>query len=170
MYTYASRGRIHAESDPRNPRASRYLAIDVERLLNQKEARRHPDVAARKTLAWGIPVLGSGLTLIDGGRLYYRGRDALALARHAGFEDVVRLLWNADGALDLAAAPIPVRCRAALRQLRTLPPWNRLQAILPFAAADAGAALIPRRHVGSNCLAHPDPADRGGDAADRPRV
>ncbi len=108
MYAYVSRGRIHAESDPRNPRASRYLAIDVERLRDQKEARRHPDVAARKTLAWGIPVLGSSLTLIDGGRLYYRGHDVLTLARHAQFEDVVRLLWSSDGTLDLAAAPIPV--------------------------------------------------------------
>ena len=65
----------------------------------------------------------------------------VALARHAQFEDVVRLLWSPDGTLDLAAAPIPVRCREALRQLRTLPPWNRLQAILPFAAADDGAAF-----------------------------
>jgi len=69
LYAYVSRGRIHAESDPRNARASRYLASDVERHRDQKEARRHPDVAARKTLAWGIPVLGSSLTLIDAGRL-----------------------------------------------------------------------------------------------------
>jgi citrate synthase len=140
LYAYVSRGRIHAEPDPRNARASRYLAVDVERLRDQKEARRHPDVAARKTLAWGIPVLESSLTLIDGGRLYYRGRDVLALARHSQFEDVVRLLWR-DGTLDLPALPISRTCRQALRQLRRLPTWSRLQAILPFAAADDDAAF-----------------------------
>jgi citrate synthase len=98
-------------------------------------------VAARKTLTWGIPVLESSLTLIDGGRLYYRGHDARALARHAQFEDVVRLLWSEDGTLDLPAAPISGKCREALRQLQKLPTWNRLQAILPFAAADDAAAF-----------------------------
>jgi citrate synthase len=98
-------------------------------------------VAARKTLTWGIPVLESSLTLIDGGRLYYRGHDAGALARHAQFEDVVRLLWSGDGTLDLPAAPISGKCREALRQLQKLPTWNRLQAILPFAAADDAAAF-----------------------------
>ena len=68
LYAYASRGRIRAEFDPRNPRVSRYLASDVERLRNQKEARIDPAVAARKTLAWGTPILESGLTLIDRGR------------------------------------------------------------------------------------------------------
>src|SRR5947207_9661923 len=67
LYAYASRGRIHAETDPRNPRVSRYLASDVERLRTQKEARLHPDLAARKTLAWGAPILESSLTLIDRG-------------------------------------------------------------------------------------------------------
>lgn len=141
LYAYVSRGRIHAETDPRNPRASRYLAADVERLRDQKEARLHPDVAARKTLAWGIPVLASSLTLIDDGKLYFRGRDVLALARHAPFEDVVRLLWSPDGTLDLPAESISRRCREALRQQRTLPTWHRLQAILPFAAADDAAAF-----------------------------
>jgi citrate synthase len=141
LYAYVSRGRIHAESDPRNPRASRYLAVDVERLRDQKEARLHPEAAARKTLAWGTPVLGSSVTLIDGGRLYYRGHDALALAQHAQFEDVVRLLWSPDLTLDLRAAPLSGTSRKALRQLRTLPTWNRMQAILPFAAADDDAAF-----------------------------
>jgi citrate synthase len=98
-------------------------------------------VAARKTLAWGIPVLESRLTLIDGGTLYYRGHDAVALARHARFEDAVRLLWSPDGTLDLPSAPISGPCREALQLLRRLPTWNRLQAILPFAAADDDAAF-----------------------------
>src|SRR6185503_8215775 len=94
LYAYVSRGRIHAETDPRNPRMSRYLTADVVRLRDRKQARLHPDLAARKSLSWGIPVLESGITLIDAGRFYYRGRDALELARTGRFEDVVELLWS----------------------------------------------------------------------------
>ena len=144
LYAYVSRGRIHAESDPRKPRRSRYLTADVERLRDRKEARLHPEAAARKTLAWGIPVLESSLTLIGDGRFYYRGRDALALARHAQFEDIVRLLWSSDGALELQDAPIPVPCREALGRLHSLPTMERLQAILPIAAADDGTAFDTR--------------------------
>src|ERR1044071_8666955 len=104
LYSYVSRGRIRAEADPRDPRVSRYLAADVVRLRDGKEARLHPEIAARKTLRWGIPVLESSLTLIDDGRLYYRGHDAIALAEERTFEDVVRILW---GESDRVVAPVP---------------------------------------------------------------
>src|SRR5215211_7061107 len=81
LYSYVSRGRIRAETDPRDPRVSRYLQADVLRLRDGKEARLHPEIAARKTLRWGIPVLESSVTRIDENRFYYRGRDALTLAR-----------------------------------------------------------------------------------------
>src|SRR5262245_40843496 len=100
LYAYVSRGRIRAEPDPENPRASRYLAADVQRLCDDKEARRQPEVAARKALDWGIPVLESRLTLIHGGRVYYRGRDAVELAEREEFESVVRLLWDVPNASD----------------------------------------------------------------------
>jgi citrate synthase len=141
LYAYVSRGRIHAETDPRNPRSSRYLAIDVERLRDRKQARLHPDIAARKTLNWGIPVLESGLTLIDDGRLYYRGHDALMLARRSRFEDVVRLLWGWDANRKIPDAPKGPALRTALARVRALPRMERLQAILPIAAADDPAAF-----------------------------
>src|SRR5262245_747928 len=90
LYAYVSRGRVHAEADPRNPRRSRYLTADVVRLRDRKQARLHPDLAAKKSLSWGIPVLESAITLIDDGRFCYRGRDAVALAKRGRFEDVVR--------------------------------------------------------------------------------
>ena len=142
LYAYASRGRIRAEFDPRNPRVSRYLASDVERLRNQKEARIDPAVAARKTLAWGTPILESGLTLIDRGRFYYRGHDALTLARQARFEEVVRLLWHCEASMPRVS--IAPRCLDALARLRRLPAMERLQAILPVAAAGDDAALDTR--------------------------
>ena len=136
LYSYVSRGRIRAEGDPRDPRLSRYVAVDVLRLRDGKEARLHPEIAARKTLRWGIPVLESSLTLIDGGRVYYRGQDALTLARQASFEHVVRVLWNAPDSLPRAQPCLSRKCRDVLRRLRLLPPMQRMQAILPVAAAD----------------------------------
>ena len=121
LYAYASRGRIHVESDPHDHRASRYLTADVERLRDRKQARLHPEVAARKALDWGTPVLESHLTLIQDGRFYYRGRDALALAEQAQFEDVVRLLWNTTVTCESPDASMSVMCRNALDELRRLP-------------------------------------------------
>src|SRR5262245_16422462 len=81
LYAYVSRGHLRAEPDPRNAHASRYVAADVERLRDRKQARLHPADAARKTLHFGLPVLQSAVTLIENGRIFYRGRDALDLAR-----------------------------------------------------------------------------------------
>src|SRR5262245_32019165 len=141
LYAYVSRGRIHAETVPRNPRKSRYLAADVERLRDQKQARLHPDIAARKSLSWGIPILESSLTLIDEGRFYYRGRDVVQLARSRRFEDVVRLLWNQDAGREIPKTPTPAACRRAVAHVRSLPVMERLQAVLPFAAMDDTAAF-----------------------------
>lgn len=136
LYSYVSRGRIRAEADPRDPRVSRYLADDIVHLREAKEARLHPEIAARKTLRWGIPILESSLTLIDDGRFYYRGRDVVSLARQASFEDVVRLLWNTTDGAQSPQRPLSQRCRRMLRHLRSLPTMQRMQAILPIAAAD----------------------------------
>jgi citrate synthase len=70
LYSYVSRGRLRVVHNGRDPRVSRYLAADVERLRDQKEARLRPEAAARKTLELGLPVLESSLTLIDAGRVY----------------------------------------------------------------------------------------------------
>jgi citrate synthase len=140
LYSYVSRGRIRAEPDPRNPRVSRYLAADVLRLRDGKEARLHPDIAARKTLRWGIPVLESSLTLIDDGRFYYRGQDALTLARRASFEDVVRLLWNMPADSGVEPTPLCPGCRDVLKHWRAWPTMQRMQAILPIVAIDDSAA------------------------------
>lgn len=150
LYAYVSRGRVHAEADPRDPRRSRYLAADIERLRDRKQARLNPEVAARKSLHWGIPVLESSLTLIDDGRLYYRGHDAIALAEERSFEDVVRILW---GAGDRVASTTPVTSssisaratadmlRPALVRVRSLAVIERLQAILPLAESSDPAAF-----------------------------
>lgn len=96
LYAYVSRGLLRAE--PGNShRESRYLAADVDRLADQRARGRKPKEVAKAALNWGSPVLESSITLIDGGRLFYRGVDALDLAARASLEEVAALLWRCHG-------------------------------------------------------------------------
>jgi citrate synthase len=96
LYAYVSRGLLHSEPGGGSTRARRYLLADVEALATRKEYRRTPAKAAETALTFGLPVLDSAITLIDGGRLHYRGHDALTLARTRPFEEVAALLWTGD--------------------------------------------------------------------------
>jgi len=130
LYAYVSRGQLRAEPDPLNAHASRYVTTDVERLRDRKQARLHPGDAARKTLHFGLPVLQSAITLIENGRMFYRGQDALHLARAATFEDAIGVLWQSDSRpASHARAMFPASLRAVMRPLA---PADRLQTVLPF--------------------------------------
>jgi citrate synthase len=95
LYAYVSRGLLMAfPSD--DGRSSRYLKDAVEVLAKERRRGRKPKDVARSTIDWGAPVLESQLTLIEGGRLFYRGRDAVRLSDAATLEAVAALLWNAD--------------------------------------------------------------------------
>lgn len=97
LYAYVSRGRIAARPDPDDSRRSLYAAQDIARLSGQTVDaedsavyRRTPGGAAR-----GEADVCSSLTAIAGGRLFYRGLDAVQLAETATLEDVARRLWDA---------------------------------------------------------------------------
>src|SRR5947208_11026624 len=96
LYAYASRGMLRSEAVPGEPRAKRYPREDVLRLKERKELRRDPERAAPKALHWGAPVLESAITLVENGRLYYRGHDAVALARTWSVEEVAALIWTGE--------------------------------------------------------------------------
>jgi citrate synthase len=145
LYAYVSRGLLHSQRDPR-ARSARYAAAEVEALQRRVAGRRDPPRVARDALAWGEPVLESGLTLITDGHLYYRGRDVVDLARRGEtLERVASLLWLKD--LD---APLPPpagqrlavlpRLAAELAATRSWRPFQRLQSFLPLAAAGDPAA------------------------------
>jgi citrate synthase len=145
LYAYASRGLLHSEPVPGEPRARRYPREDVLRLKERKELRKEPERAVPRALHWGgTPVLESAITLIEGGRLYYRGRDAMALARSRSVEEVAALIWTGqpDDAAELFAGKAP---DLPARKM-DLPPIERCQAILPLAGAGDPAAwdLRPR--------------------------
>jgi citrate synthase len=95
LYAYVSRGHVRSQATAGTSRARAYAREDVERLRQRRESRRDPERAAADALRWGVPVLESAITLIDGRGLYYRGRNAVTLARTASVDAVARLIWNA---------------------------------------------------------------------------
>ena len=94
LYAYVSRGLIKALPGD-DPRQSRYLADAVEQLAETRRRGRKPREIAKATLDWGMPVLESGLTLIENGACYYRGQSAMELSRTASLEDIAARLWQA---------------------------------------------------------------------------
>ncbi|BDP40513.1 citrate synthase [Deinococcus aetherius] len=109
LYAYVSRGLIRSEPAGGKTRERRYRAEDVDALVRRKEERRDPGKTAQGALNWGAPVLESELTLISGGRLYYRGHDAVRLAEDRTLEEVAGLLWTGE----LRAVTLPLRAQFA---------------------------------------------------------
>jgi len=95
LYAYVSRGWVRSETGD-SSRSRRYNRLDLERLRQRKEIRSEPAKKLTTALSWGVPLLETELTLIDEGHLYYRGRNAVELARSAHFFHVVQWFWNLD--------------------------------------------------------------------------
>ena len=94
LYAYVSRGYVRSQPMPGAAKQRSYAREDVERLRRRSEERRAPDKAAARALQWGMPILESSITFIDGHRLYYRGHDAAVLARTRSLEEVAALIWT----------------------------------------------------------------------------
>lgn len=144
LYAYVSRRLVRSEATPGRTRERRYAREDVERLRSRAEERRNPAKAAERALRWGVPVLESAITLIDGGKLFYRGHDAAELARSRSLEEVAALLWTGDLGADIFDTPLHVIAGRA--STADLPFVNRAQSILPLVAARDAVAfdLRPR--------------------------
>jgi citrate synthase len=139
LYSYVSRRMLHSEPVTGKPRVRRYLRDDVLRLVERKEFRSNPAKAAEKGLHWGSPVLPSALTLVDGGRLFYRGVDVIELADHSTFEQVAALLWTGDTKQSAFFAEDNATPRSILaslfKSIGRLGPVERCQMILPLAVS-----------------------------------
>src|SRR5689334_9968170 len=135
LYAYVSRGLLRSEGTS-GRRERRYRADDVSRLKRQREVGRKAESIAANALDFGTPVLESALTLIDNGRLYYRGHDAVRLARAMSLEQVAQLLWDCDdrpfGAKNLP--PLSAALRAAWAATPSLSTVDRCLILLPAAA------------------------------------
>lgn len=175
LYASVSRGRIRAKPDPIDTRRSLYREEDVDRLASRARGRRSSAIVASEAISWGDPVLPSAISTVRGGRLYYRGVDAVALADTASLEDVATLLW--DGAWSLptsepglvaatpmAAAFIVLAERAAVGvPSSVLGPWQlrgEAAGVLGcIADAMLGAGTDPLHVRLANSLGRPDAAD-----------
>src|SRR5437868_13110363 len=99
LYAYVSRGRVQVRPDPGDPRRSLYRAADIAALAERKSRSRKISDVATGAISWGEPVLASEITTVTGGRLFYRGRDAIRLADSGEtLESVARLLRGGHGA------------------------------------------------------------------------
>src|SRR5258708_14324228 len=98
LYAYVSRGLLCSVAVP-GSRERGYRADEVEKLRAGRGSKR----ATRNEPL--IPVIDSAICLIEDGRLYYRGLDAIHLAETAILEDIADLLWA--GEHDGRQAPTP---------------------------------------------------------------
>jgi citrate synthase len=147
LYAYVSRSRIGAVAAPDDPRRSLYDAADVRRLTERNRSGRSRRAVAASTISWGEPILASAITRIEGGRLEYRGQDAVALSDTATLEQVAALLWQVDALPQQrsrpagrawprahASAGVAERCIVATAELAMAGRWaGRVQSVLPDA-------------------------------------
>lgn len=104
VYAYVSRGKIEVTSDPTDTRRSLYRAEDVATLARRKQAGRKHETLATNTLFGAEPSIPTSISTFVRERLYFRGRDAVALADTATLEDAARLLWDSAQAVDLSSS------------------------------------------------------------------
>ncbi|QCP48469.1 helix-turn-helix domain-containing protein [Trinickia violacea] len=137
LYAYVSRGILRSSPDADSKRRL-YDADEVRRLARRKEDGKRAGKVAQKVLDWGVPVLESRITLVADGRLFYRGHDAIELARSATLEEAAALLWecSARRIAEAPAAPITgAQWSAWLKLWSDSAPLDRALVLLPAAAA-----------------------------------
>jgi len=149
LYAYVSRGFVRSEATRSASRRRRYSRDDVERLRRRKDGRRDPDAAAAETLHWGLPVLESAITLIADNRLYYRGHDAVVLARSRSVAEVASLIWT--GTFDRVFGETRNTATATLAGGR-----------LPFIARAQAALTVASVHDAIACDLRPESVPRTG--------
>lgn len=132
LYAYVSRGFLRSTPKPGATRDRLYSRDDVERLRRRAEERRDPKSVATHALDRGTPLLESSITLIDNGRLYYRGWDAVELSRTRSIAEVASLLWVRR--FDALASDALIAPAGRLSPMGDLPFLAHAQAVLAVAA------------------------------------
>lgn len=174
LYAYVSRGLITRERS-RDGRGSLFRTADVEALAvrgGRAPAATDPEP----------PAIRTGLTLMEGDRLYFRGRDAAGLAERHTYEWVAEWLWSGrepDEGTQSVFAASAASLRAARAAAAALPERARVTdrfraAVTAVAVADPlghdlrpdGVLTTARGLVPAMVRAAPrlDGADEAGDA------
>ncbi|HTI37381.1 MAG TPA: citrate synthase family protein [Vicinamibacterales bacterium] len=145
LYAYVSRGFVRSQAVPGSTRERVYAREDLDRLRQKANRARTTDPVDARVLQWGLPVLESAITLIDGQHLYYRGHDAVSLAGSCSVEEVAALIWTGRldrvGALHAGRPPRTRRRGREIPRFRNLPYIARAQALLAIEAARDPAAF-----------------------------
>ncbi|WP_084960457.1 citrate/2-methylcitrate synthase [Thermoactinospora rubra] len=149
LYAYVSRGVLRRRR-AEDGRRSLFDAEEVERLARRGRPRHRPPEL----------VIESAVTALGADRPYYRGTDALELARTRDFESVAEALWGTGASGGGRWESDPEALRAAAEAQRGLPagllPLDRLQVVVtvlgatdslryqldPVSAAATGRRLI----------------------------
>ncbi|MBV8737926.1 MAG: citrate synthase family protein [Alphaproteobacteria bacterium] len=179
LYAYVSRGRLRSVAVP-GSRQRRYRVEEVEALRGAALPTSRPTETEALT-----PVIASSICLIENGRVFYRGEDAIALSHTATLEDVAGLLWQAGPAVSsppaTAAAPADrtaavgfiERCQTRLAMLadRDLPALDLTRSGLirtgRLIVRELAACLVPGRVADQTAPVHAQLAaawqlDQGG--------
>jgi citrate synthase len=109
LYAYVSRGRLRSVMVP-GTRERRYRSEDIQALLDARSGMRPSQSSDPEAL---MPVIGSSICLIENGRFYYRGRDAVRLSEEAALEEIARLLWLDEAVSEFADMSRPGRPTSA---------------------------------------------------------
>ena len=139
LYAYVSRGLLRSAPGS-DSRERRYYEEDVDRLKQLRRSGRRSG-APPKAFDAAAPVLDTTLSLIEGGRLYYRGQDATVLADGSHLETIARLLWDQHATFAFDVGPVRPQLARILKGSR-LPstPLDRARIILvELAIHDVGA-------------------------------
>jgi citrate synthase len=130
VYAYVSRGLLARDSSS-DRRGSLFCPADVEALADRA---RH----GNRSGALEVTVRTELTSLDPAGRLFYRGRDVVELARHRSFEEVASLLWDGEANAPWRLAPTDRRLLASVRA--PLPADALASDLIAVAIAALGAA------------------------------
>jgi len=139
LYAYVARGLLRGVTkNGAGPQGRRYAEHELEGFLSRRR--------------WSRRVVTSAVSSTDGGRLLYRGHDAVALAERASFEQVASLLWTGEVGRgeewpEVAEEPIEAAVRAA-KTVRGAPPLVAVQILVAaLAVADETRTAIDAQSV-----------------------
>ncbi len=153
IYAYVSRGLIRSLASAEGQRNRLYSYEDVTRLLIRRQMRLSLDPANKDSANWPSPIMESGISLIEDGRLYYCGIPLEEAAVMLSAEELAALVWTHDASMapvlfDHERHPSVARYRKTLLDLGVdrsdLLSVPTFQMILPMAMADDPIAFDMR--------------------------
>lgn len=129
LYAYVSRGRLRAIDDPEDARRRLYSRHDLVALADGRARPRGRAAVAAGAIAWGEPVLESGISTVRDGELYFGRERAARLVRSMSLEAVAIHHWRCaptDPAVSgAAAADASATAPVARQRERTFGPHGR---------------------------------------------